>query len=53
MLQNRLADKEARGRQMMDEISGLEVKRKKLDDIEKFLDKVIIYWHFENTYSDL
>ena len=29
MLQKRLADEEARGRSMMDEISGLEVKRKK------------------------
>ena len=53
MLQKRLADEEARGRQMMDEISGLEVKRKKLDDTEKLLDKVIIYCLFENTYSDL
>ena len=53
MLQKRLADEEARGRWMMDEISGLEVKRKKLDDTEKLLDKVIIYWLFENTYSDL
>ena len=38
---------------MMVEISGLEVKRKKLADTEKLLDKVIIYWLFENTYSDL
>ena len=53
MLQKRLADEEARGRSMMDEISGLEVKRKKLDDVERLLDKVIIYWLFENTNSDL
>ena len=53
MLQKRLADEEARGRCMMDEISGLEVKRKKLDDIEKLLDKVIIYLFFEDTNSDL
>ena len=32
MLQKRLADEEARGQWMMDEISGLEVKWKKLDD---------------------
>ena len=51
MLQKRLADEEARGRSMMDEISGLEVKRKKLDDVERLLDKVIIYWLFENTNS--
>ena len=53
MLQKRLVYKEVRGRWMMDEISGFEVKRKKLDDTEKLLDKVIIYWLFENTYSDL
>ena len=53
MLQKRLADKEARSRQMMDEISGLEVKWKKLDDTEKLFDKVIVYWLFENTYSDI
>ena len=53
MLHKRLADEEARCRWMMDEISGLEVKRNKLDDTEKVLDKVIIYWLFENTYSDL
>ena len=35
MLQKRLADEEARGRQMIDEISGLEVKQKKLDDTKK------------------
>ena len=46
MLQKRLADEEGRGRSMMDEISGLEVKRKKLDDAERLLDKVIIYWFF-------
>ena len=44
MLQKRLAVEEARGRSMMDEISGLEVKRKKLDDVERLFDKVIIYW---------
>ena len=53
MLQKRLADEEARGRQIMDEISGLEVKQKKLDDTEKLLDKVIVYWLFENRYSDI
>ena len=53
MLQKRLADEKARGRQIMDEISGLEVKWKKLDDTEKLLDKVIVYWLFENRYSDI
>ena len=53
MLQKRLADEEARGRSMMDEISGLEVKGKKLDDVERLLDKVFIYWLFEKTNSDL
>ena len=53
MLQKRLADKEARGRWIMEEISGLEVKQKKLDDTEKLLDKVIVYWLFENRYSDI
>ena len=48
MLQKRLADEEARGSWMMDEISGLEVKWKKLDDTEKLLDKVIVYWLFES-----
>ena len=47
MLQKRLADEEARGRQIMDEIIGLEVKWKKLDDTEKLLNKVIVYWLFE------
>ena len=53
MLQKRLVDEEARGRWMMDEICELEVKRKKLDDTEKLLDKVIVYWLFENSYSDI
>ena len=53
MLQKRLADEEVRGRSMMDEISGLEVKRKMLGDVERLLDKVNIYWLFENTNSDL
>ena len=53
MLHKRLADEEARGRSMMDEISGLEVKRKKLNDVERLLDKIIIYWLFESTNSDL
>ena len=38
---------------MMDEISGLEVKRKKLDGVERLLDMIIIYWFFENTNYDL
>ena len=53
MLQKRLADKEARGRSIVDEISGLEVNRKKLDDVERLLEKIIIYWLFDNTNSDL
>ena len=53
MLQKRLADEEARGRWIMEEISGLEVKQKKLHDSEKLLDKVIVYWLFENRYSDI
>ena len=52
MLQKRLADEEARGRWIMEEISGLEVKQKKLNDTEKLLDKVTVYWLFENRYSD-
>ena len=53
MFQKRLADEEARCRQIMEEISGLEVKQKKLYDTEKLLDKVIVYWLFENRYSDI
>ena len=53
MLQKRLADEKARGRQIMEETSGLEVKLKKLYDTEMLLDKVIVYWLFENRYSDI
>ena len=53
MLQKRLADEEVRGRQIMEEISGLEVKQKKLYDTEKLLDKIIVYWLLKNRYSDI